>query len=186
MRHLSLTLLLCLSAVTAMAQGVYKWVDADGKTHYGSQPPATDKGGEALKLHSNSGFGGNNNAPAPKPAEYNADGTKKIPKGVQELGDGLMKGLKKVDPKEEPLNCSVAVENVRSQFDTMLEVGQKNAKDGYINQTDFDANAAKLRQAKSEVTLADCQFASGTKKSFYQCMSSNKNHVSGCGSKYKF
>lgn len=25
----------------AQAQPVYKWVDADGKTHYGSQPPPT-------------------------------------------------------------------------------------------------------------------------------------------------
>lgn len=181
---LALALLFCATA--GHAQGVYKWVDADGKTHYGSQPPTNDKGGEALKLHSNSGFGGNNSGKVKPPAEYNADGTKKIPKGAQELGEGLIKGLQKVDPKEEPLNCSVAVDNVRYQFDLMLEVGQKNAKDGYINQSDFDAKAAKLRQAKSEVTLTDCQLASGNKKSFYQCMSNSKNHVTGCGNKYSF
>jgi hypothetical protein len=175
-----------LLAGACHAQGVYKWVDAQGKTHYGSQPPATDTGGEPLKLHSNSGFGGNNSGKVKPPVEYNADGTKKVPKGVQELGEGLIKGLQKVDPKEEPLNCSVAVENVRYQFDLMLEVGQKNAKDGYITQSDFDAKAAKLRQAKSEVTLTDCQLASGNKRSFYQCMSNSKNHVTGCGNKYSF
>ncbi|OYQ42390.1 DUF4124 domain-containing protein [Rhodoferax sp. TH121] len=182
--YFTAALLLC--AATASAQGVYKWVDAEGKTHYGSQPPTSDKGGEALKLHSNSGFGGNNSGKVKPPVEYNADGTKKIPKGVQEMGEGLMKGLQKVDPKEEPLNCSVAVENVRYQLDLMLEVGQKNAKDGYITQSDFDTKAAKLRQAKSEVTLTDCQLASGNKKSFYQCMSNSKNHVTGCGNKYSF
>ncbi len=180
------TAALLLGASTTSAQGVYKWVDAEGKTHYGSQPPANDKGGEALRFHSNSGLGGNDRGKVKPAPEYNADGTKKVPKGVQEMGEGLMKGLQKVDPKEEPLNCSVAVENVRYQFDLMLEVGQKNAKDGYITQSDFDTKAAKLRQAKSEVTLTDCQLASGNKKSFYQCMSNSKNHVTGCGNKYSF
>ncbi|MES2948878.1 MAG: DUF4124 domain-containing protein [Pseudomonadota bacterium] len=174
-----------LSVVSdSQAQGVYKWVDADGKVHYGSQPPATtsDKGAEPLKMQSHSGFGGNNN-PSSQP---NTDGTKKIPKEVEDMRDGLVKGLKKLDPKSEPLSCATAVDNVRSQVDTMLEVGQRNTKDGYISQAEFDATATKLRQAKSESTLGDCEGSSGSKRAFYQCMSSNHNHVSGCGSKYTF
>ena len=85
---------------------------------------------------------------APK-TQYNADGTKKIPKGVEELRDGLVKGLQKVDPKTEALSCVTAVENVRYQLDLMIEVGQRNTKDGYITQAEFDATAAKLRQSKS-------------------------------------
>jgi hypothetical protein len=177
MRHLSLTLLLCLSAVTAMAQGVYKWVDADGKTHYGSQPPATDKGGEALKLHSNSGFGGNNNG---KAVEYNADGTKKISKDVQDFAKGMEKALKKQDSKEVPLDCMSAIKNANDQSDTMLEVGAKNVKDGYLSQADYDAQAAKVRQAKAETTLAHCQFSTGKERAFYQCMSNGKNHILAC------
>lgn len=179
--------LLVVLASPAVAQGVFKWVDVDGKVHYGQQPPAAEKGPEPVKMHSASGFGGNNNdAAAGKAPQYNADGTKKIPKEVAELRDGLVKGLKKVDPKTEPLSCATAVDNVRSQFDTMIEVGQRNTKDGYITQAEFDATAAKLRQAKSETTLGDCEGASGNKRAFYQCMSSNMNHISGCGSKYKF
>lgn len=185
--------LLAILASTATAQGVYKWVDANGKVHYGSQPPATEKATEPVKMHSASGFGGNNNpsdssssSKSSQQQQYNADGTKKIPKGVEDMRDGLVKGLQKVDSNTEPLSCVKAVDNVRYQIDLMLEVGQKNTKDGYITQAEYDATAAKLRQAKSEISLTDCDGATGNKRAFYQCMSSSRNHVSGCGSKYKF
>ena len=181
-------LLLALASAVS-AQGVYKWVDANGKVHYGSQPPAAEKGPEPVKMHSSSGFGGNNNSSSNDAAaktQYNADGTKKIPKGVEDMRDGLVKGLQKVDPKTEALSCVTAVENVRYQLDLMVEVGQRNTKDGYITQAEYDTTAAKLRQAKSEVSLTDCDGATGNKRAFYQCMSSNRNHVSGCGAKYKF
>src|SRR6218665_2362492 len=97
-----------------------------------------------------------------------------------------MKGLKKVDPKTVPLDCRTAVDNIHYQADLMLEVAQKNVKDGYLSQADFDTNAPKIRQAKSEAGVVDCQLATGNKKSFYQCMSSSRNHVAGCGSKFKF
>jgi hypothetical protein len=170
----------------AQAQAVYKWVDDQGKTHYGSQPPSNDKTPEAMKLHNSSTFGGNNNPSTQTGATYNADGAKKISKDVQELGDGFIKGLKKVDSKTVPLDCSAAVDNIHHQADLMLEVAQKNIKDGYLSQADFDANAPKIRQAKSNASMGDCQVATGNKKSFYQCMSSSRNHVTGCGSKFKF
>lgn len=31
--------------------------------------------------------------------------------------------------------------SVRSQFDSMLEVGQRNAKDGYVSQAELDSEA---------------------------------------------
>ena len=170
--------LLCLLG-TAQAQGVYKWVDAEGKTHYGSQPPAGPKEAESLKLQNNS-FGGNNNVPAKKPVEYNADGTKKIPKEAQELIKGLEKGLQTKDSKTVPLDCMAAVRNAQEQADSALEVGAKNLKDGYITQADYDANATKLRRAKAETTLAACQFSTGKERKFYECMSNGNNHFMAC------
>ena len=43
----------------------------------------------------------------------------------------------------------------------------------------------KIREAKGKYSVSDCQGASGNKKSFYQCMSSSKNHVTGCDKQYK-
>lgn len=157
------------------AQPVYKWVDAQGRTHYGSQPPDAQPDAAPVKITPNGGSG----------AGYNPDGAKKVPKDVRDMEAGLVKGLQKVDPKEVPLNCSAAVSNVHDQADTMLEVGQKNLKDGYMTQAQFDATAAKIRQNRAETTLGDCQAATGAKKAFYQCMSNSYNHIMGCSQKHR-
>ncbi|PIF93244.1 uncharacterized protein DUF4124 [Acidovorax sp. 62] len=183
-------------AVGVQAQQVYKWVDANGKTHYGSQPPASKDDVEPMKLQSTNGTTtgsdtGSGGAEGRKSAsgrggtEYNADGTKKVSKDVQEFGEGLKKALGTVDKKEVPMNCAVAVSNIHYQADLMLEVGQKNVRDGYMTQAAFDATAPKIKEAKGKYSVGDCQIASGNKKSFYQCMSSSNNHVTGCDSQFK-
>ena len=55
-----------------------------------------------------------------------------------------------------------------------------------MSQAELDTTSAKFRKAKSETTLGDCESSTGNKRAFYQCMSSDRNHISGCGSKYKF
>lgn len=177
--------LLQLSTTACLAQGVFKWVDADGKVHYGSQPPPEQKATEPVKIRSETSFGGNNYGPSAK-SEYNADGTKKIPKEVEEFRDGAIKSLKKVDSKKEGLSCATAVENVQSQFDSMIEVGQRNTKDGYISASEYEATAAKLRKAKSETTLGECESSTGNKRAFFQCMSSDRNHILGCSTQHPF
>jgi hypothetical protein len=159
---------------SSQAQTVYKWVDASGKTHYGSQPPPSQEA-ETMKL------------PGAKAGKTtNADGTKKIPKDTQEMMQGMEIALKKVDPKTVPLSCGTAVGNVRSQVTTMLETGQRNVQQGYVKAADFEGVAGKLREGLSHTTPADCESATGNKKLFYQCMSNDRNHVLGCGSKYKY
>ena len=176
----------------AHAQPVYKWVDAEGKTHYGSQPPPPSKAdAEPLKLQSNNGAtksSSSSSSSSAKPGQgqqYNADGTKKIPKDVEEFGEGMKKALQTVDSKQVPLNCSAAVGNIHDQADTMLEVGQKNVRDGYMSKADFDKNAPKIREARGKYSVSDCQSSSGNKKLFYQCMSSSNNHVMGCDKQFK-
>ncbi len=179
----------------AHAQPVYKWVDADGKTHYGAQPPPSKQDAEPMKLQNNNGTSGSTGSAGSSKGgtagasaaatQYNADGTKKIPKDVAEFGEALKDSLGKVDSKQAPLNCAAAVDNIKYQADLMLEVGQKNVRDGYMTQTAFDATAPKIREAKGKYSVSDCQGASGNKKSFYQCMSSSKNHVTGCDKQFK-
>lgn len=160
---------------SGQAQPVYKWVDANGKTHYGSQRPMDGQDAEAMKLQGKNASGAGN-----------AGGTKKIPKDTQELMQGMEIALKKVDPKTVPLSCSTAVENVRGQITTMLETGERNVKQGYVKAADYQGVAGKLREAQAGTTLADCESATGNKKLFYQCMSNNRNHAVGCGAKYKY
>jgi len=175
----------------AQAQPVYKWVDADGKTHYGSQPPPSKQDAEPLKLQSNNGTSGGSGSSNGKGAsakagqQYNPDGTKKVSKDVEEFGEGLKKSLGTVDSKQVPLNCAVAVDNIHYQADQMLEVGQKNVRDGYMAQAEYDKTAPKIREARGKYSVSDCQASSGNKKLFYQCMSSSNNHVMGCDKQFK-
>ena len=178
----------------AHAQPVYKWVDANGKTHYGSQPPPAQQDAEPMKLQNNNGTSGSAGSAGSKggtagksagATQYNADGTKKISKDVEEFGEGLKKSLGTVDGQQVALNCSTAVDNIKYQADLMLEVGQKNVRDGYMTQAAFDSTAPKIREAKGKYSVSDCQGASGNKKSFYQCMSSSNNHVMGCDKQFK-
>lgn len=104
---------------------------------------------------------------------------------MAEFGEALKDSLGKVDSKQAPLNCAAAVDNIKYQADLMLEVGQKNVRDGYMTQAAFDATAPKIREAKGKYSVSDCQGAAGNKKSFYQCMSSSKNHVTGCDKQFK-
>lgn len=43
MKTTPMLLLALLCAGTVQAQSLYRWVDADGKVHYGDRPPAPDK-----------------------------------------------------------------------------------------------------------------------------------------------
>ncbi len=46
-----LALILALAAASAVATGeVYRWLDADGKVHYGDRPPATGVDSRSLSL----------------------------------------------------------------------------------------------------------------------------------------
>ncbi|MGE6338995.1 DUF4124 domain-containing protein [Acidovorax sp. NPDC077664] len=185
---LAMTALVFSLGARAHAQPVYKWVDAEGKTHYGAQPPPSKADAEPLKLQSNNGAtkSVSSSSASGKPGQqYNADGTKKVPKDVEEFGEDMKKALQKVDGKQVPLNCSAAVGNIHDQADTMLEVGQKNVRDGYMSKADFDKNAPKIREARGKYSVSDCQSSSGNKKLFYQCMSSSYNHVMGCDKQYK-
>ena len=182
-------------SVGLQAQPVYKWVDANGKTHYGSQPPADKDDAAQMKLQGTNGTttgsasgpagSGGGKSTSTKGVEYNADGTKKIPEGVKDMAEGLRKSLGTVDSKQVPMNCAVAVSNIHYQADLMLEVGQKNVRDGYMTQAAFDTTAPKIREAKGKYSVGDCQSSSGNKKSFYQCMSSSNNHVTGCDRQFK-
>ena len=68
----------------------------------------------------------------------------------------------------------------------MLETGQRNVQQGYVKAGDFEGVASKLREGYARTTPADCEYATGNKKLFYQCMSNNRNHVVGCGTKFKY
>lgn len=154
-------------AGAALAQGVYKWTDAEGKVHYGSQPPP-DRKTEQLKVDTK----------AP-------NASLQVPKGARQMEQGVIQGLRQTQ-EGGALNCEKAVSQYREQVDSMLAVGEKNMRDGYMSAAEFESRASKMRASKSEANVIDCKSASGEKKAFYACMSNPNNHLLGCADKHRF
>lgn len=100
--------------------------------------------------------------------------------------DQISRQLLQVREGENELNCAKAVENARYGVETMLEVGEKNVRGGYLEPEQFNTSAAPLRALLPQLTTADCEAADGNKRAFYQCMSSDYNHVLACGKAHPY
>jgi hypothetical protein len=107
------------------------------------------------------------------------------PELKQEINQ-LAQGLTRIQQDDVPLACGKAVENARWGVETMLEVGERNMQGGYLARADYEATAKPLNALLAQLTLSDCEAATGTRRDFYQCMSSDYNHVYACGKAHPF
>jgi len=103
----------------------------------------------------------------------------------RELADQVAGQLLQVQDADAGLDCARAVDNARSGLETMLEVGEKNARDGYLPRAQYQATAIKLKAFLDGVTAQDCAAASGSRQAFYRCMSSDYNHVMACAKRHE-
>ncbi len=150
-------------AITSVQAQVYKWKDESGVVHYGQRPPAGQSSAEEIGVN------------AGKPS-----GTRPIPKAAEEAGESLVNA----EPEEAGLDCARAVANARDGIDTMLQVGRKNFRDGYIAKAEYEKGEAALRKVKGSLSVGACRSARGKEQDFYRCISSSHNHVAQCGQKH--
>ena len=112
--------------------------------------------------------------------------TRALPADVQAEVTAIAEHLSKVGDPSPALTCDKAVENARWGVETMLEVAGKNLRSGYLSQADHDAAAPQLKALLAVLTTEDCAAATGERRAFYQCMSSDYNHVYACGKAHPF
>ncbi len=55
-----------------------------------------------------------------------------------------------------------------------------------MTQAAYDAMAPGLRSLLGVLNVQDCESATGTRRDFYRCMSSDYNHVLACGKAHPF
>jgi len=103
-----------------------------------------------------------------------------LPPQVQADAEAIATELLKVQRTDAELSCPKAVENARYGLETMLEVGAKNVAGGYMDAARFETLAAPMRELLPQFTVADCEASADGKRDFYQCMSSDYNHVLAC------
>ena len=109
-----------------------------------------------------------------------------VPPEVQADVNAIAAHLAQVSDTDVALACDKAVDNARYGVETMLEVGGKNLRGGYMTQVAYDAVTPALHSLLNVLTVQDCESASGTRRAFYQCMSSDYNHVVACGKAHPF
>lgn len=165
-----LIVVLSLFSATSYAAGIYKWVDENGVTHYGERKPSNAQS-EQMNIKKKS-----DSAPAPK----------QLTGGAKDLADSFAKEIMRDKGDAAEVNCKKAVNNAKGSIDTMLSVGKKNYKDGYIKDAEYRKMSTKLKQIKSKISISECQRSKGKTQGFYKCMSNGANHVASCGKKYNY
>ena len=170
LNRLVVILIIIFLPVSAFATQVYKWTDAEGKVHFTATPPPSSENTAAVEVKNYAG---------------GASASKTLSADEQAVARGFETALSKTYG-DATLNCSAAMENLSWQFDTMEAQGKRNLDSGYITQANYNQVMNSMRQARNSVSLSKCQSATGAEKSFYQCMSNDKNHMVGCGKKYNF
>lgn len=158
---------LCLLSLSLAAIGqVYKWVDADGVTHYSSIKPQ-DQEAEPFSV-------------------YKSNTMKAIPQEAQPLIDAAKKEILRDKGDSDKVNCPKAVANAKDVLDTMYTTGRKNVADGYASRERYMEVEAGLKKIERRISIAECQTARGDVLGFYKCMSNPANHIVMCGSKYHY
>lgn len=109
-----------------------------------------------------------------------------LPADVQADVDAIAGHLTQVSDPDAVLACGKAVDNARYGVETMLDVGEKNLRAGYMTQAAYDTMAPALQSLLGTLSLQDCESASGVRRDFYHCMSSDYNHVLACGKAHPF
>lgn len=153
-RHL---LLLALAVSLPSHAQVYKWVDANGQTHFGSQPPTPEQPLEEVELRS--GYQG---TPVPEPTFSAPDA------GGESRGS---ESASEETPPSARTMCGEAVRWTAIDIPNLKEIGQQRQKDGKITREQYRQTEKALNQVKSSITVSDCMASKGKDRERYECLS---------------
>ena len=157
---------------TSLNAEVYKWVDENGKTHYGPRPTTASNEAEKTKIKSQVNQ---------KPAK-----TKELDGETKEFAESIAQEILRDNGDAEAVDCGRSVNNAHDSIDTMLSVSERNYKTGYLAESEYREASTKLRQSRSQISVSECQGASGNTAGFYKCMTNDYNHIVTCGKKYDY
>lgn len=168
----NILLLSLMIVATSLNAEVYKWVDENGKTHYGPRPANVSGGAEKTKIKSQANQ---------KPAK-----TKELDGEAKEFAEALAQEVLRDNGDAEAVDCGRSVNNAHDSIDTMLSVSERNYKSGYMAEAEYREASSKLREIRRQISVSECQGASGNTAGFYKCMTNDYNHIVTCGKKYDY
>lgn len=147
MKHrIVLSVLICLlgAAPLAFAEKIYKWVDSEGNTHYGSQPGGNQS--EELKIHNLPAK--STATPTTQPAgQPQPSFMESFEKEQQEKAEAAAKAAEEKELRDK--NCVLARKRMASleMGGRIYEVDEKGERN-YLSDAD---RQSRLQQAKEDV-----------------------------------
>jgi len=155
MRYLGVALICLFLPLSANAK-IYKWVDANGTTHYSQTPPKNRKATN-LELPKDKVPSGSSQHQSVRPAN-----------GV--VAAKTM-NLSADRGQEQDVDCRKAVNNAHTSINTMLKNAKENLQNGYIDEKKYREISEKLAAAVQHTTVDKCEASTGADREFYVCMS---------------
>lgn len=151
-RMLALALTL-IATSTAQAQ-VYKWVDANGQTHFGNAPSTPEQPVEPVNVRL--GYEG---AEPDSAAETNDAGA---------IGDD---GETPKTAQSQKEMCNEAMRWTRIDIPNLKEIAEQRLKEQKITREQYRESTRALDQVDSSITMTDCVTSKGSSLERYQCLS---------------
>lgn len=149
-----LALAFALLATSATQAQVYKWVDANGQTHFGNAPSVPEQPVEAVNVR----LGYEGTAPDVATETDNA---------AASGGDG--EAPKTAQSQKEM--CNEAMRWTRIDIPNLKEIAEQRLKDQKITREQYRESTRALDQVDSSITMTDCVTSKGSALERYQCLS---------------
>ncbi|MNZ97916.1 hypothetical protein D3C78_1171810 [compost metagenome] len=153
MPALRLALLLALScALPAQAQ-IYKWVDANGQPHFGTQPPSSEPDHQAVKLH-----------------QINQSDSK-LPQLQSQTSDSAAPSDEEELTRQEGKMCRQAVQWTHEEdIPNLIASGEERLKAGQIDRKQHEQALKDLEGVKTHITLPKCLISKGEDREKFECL----------------
>lgn len=154
MPALRLALLLALSCTLQAQAQIYKWVDANGQPHFGSQPPSSEPDHQPVKLHES------NRGDSPRPPLPSLSGDSAAPGDEDEA------------TRQEGKMCRQAVQRTHEEdIPSLVASGEERLKAGQINRQQHAQALKELEELKPHITLPKCLVSKGEDRKRFECLS---------------
>lgn len=151
-RMLALALAL-IATSTAQAQ-VYKWVDANGQTHFGNAPSTPEQPVEPINVR------------------LGYEGAKPDSSAETDSADSI--GDDSETPKtaqSQKQMCNEAMRWTRIDIPNLKEIAEQRLKEQKITREQYRESTRALDQVDSSITMTDCVTSKGSSLERYQCLS---------------
>ena len=152
MPALRLALLFALAVVLPAQAQIYKWVDANGQTHFGSQPPSAEPRLQQVRLHAGE------DAVAALPA-------------LAQASTGASAGPSPDPARLESEMCRQALQSTHEKdIPTLRATSEERLKSGQIDQQQYAQMRQDIEQIKVRITLPRCLVSQGEERERFECL----------------